>query len=321
MISVCLRYFLVFFLFLPVAIQAQTYPSKPLRYIVAYPPGGANDLIARHLAGELSKAFKQPVYVENRPGAGAVVGTKALAEAPPDGYTLGMATSTAIVTGPLLYKDVTYRPLDDFTHMVMIGTFPNAFTVRTDHPARSIQDFIARAKDNPNRINYASAGVGSIGHLTGELLIQITGARMVHIPYKGTGPATIDLLGGQIDAMFDGLPTATQQVRAGKIRILAVTGQQREASVPDVPTLGEAVPGLSGVAWFGISVPAKTPAAITAHLKENFVRILGTPETKKQLRDLGMTPSGISGPEYIDFIQSEIRKWGQVIRDANVKVQ
>lgn len=308
-------------LFVPVATQAQGYPSKPLRFIVAYPPGGANDLVGRHMAAELAKALKQTVYVENRPGAGAVIGTKALAEAPPDGYTLGMATSTSIVTGPLLYKDANYRPLEDFLHVAMIGTFPNVITVRADHPARSIHEFLAGAKKSPNKVNYGSAGIGSIGHLTGELLTQVAGVNMLHIPYKGTAQATLDLLGGQIEAMFDGLPTAAQQTRAGRVRMLATTGLQREQSATDIPTLSEAVPGLSGVAWLGIAVPAKTPAAATIRLRDEFVRIIAAPETRKSLLDLGMTPTGITGQEFTDFIQSEIRKWGQAISAANVRVE
>ena len=321
MISACLRCFLMLFMVLPIAIQAQTYPNRALRFIVAYGPGGANDLIGRIIAAELGTALKQPAYVENRPGAGAVIGTKALAEAAPDGYTVGLVTSTSMVTGPLLYKDVTYRPLEDFTHLIMVGTFPNALTVRGDNLTRSIQELIARAKDSPQRINYGSAGLGSIGHLTGELLSQVTGIKMVHVPYKGTAQATLDLLGGRIDAMFDGLPTAAQQVRAGKVRILAVTGLQRELLAPDVPTLAEVVPGLSGVAWFGVAAPAKTAAAITARLREDLVRILAAPETRKQLMDLGMTPTGTTGQPFIDFIQAEIRKWGGVIKTANVKVE
>ena len=321
MMFIRLRCLLLLLLIVPIVVQAQTYPSKPLKFVVAYPPGGANDLIARHIAGELGKGFKQSVYVENRPGAGAVVGTKALADAAPDGYTLGWASSTSMVTGPLLYKEVNYRPLEDFTHIVMVGTFPNALTVRADYQAQTLQDLIARGKGNSERINYGSAGLGSIGHLTGELLIQMTGINMVHIPYKGTAQATLDLLGGRIDAMFDGLPTAAQQVRAGKVRMLAVTGLQREASAPDIPTLSEAVPGLSGVAWFGVAVPAKTPAAISTRLREELVRILAATDTKKQLMDFGMTPSGISGPPFTDFIKEEIRKWGEVIKTANVKVE
>lgn len=310
----------VLLLVLPFALQAQNYPSRPLRFVVAYPPGGANDLIGRHLAAELANGLKQPVYVENRPGAGAVIGTKALAEAVPDGYTLGLVTSTSMVTGPLLYRDVAYRPLDDFTHLIMVGTFPNAFTVRADHPARSMGDLIAGAK-GAKPLNYGSAGLGSIGHLTGELLIQITGAKMVHIPYKGTAQATLDLLGGRIEGMFDGLPTANQQVRAGKVRILAVTGLQRELSAPDVPTLQEAVPGASGFVWFGIAVPVKTPVAIAARLREELVRIIAAPDPRKQLMDLGMTPTGTTGQAYADFMQAEIRKWGGVIKTAGVKVQ
>jgi tripartite-type tricarboxylate transporter receptor subunit TctC len=318
-ISAAVHFFLL--LALPFALQAQNYPNRALRFLVAYPPGGANDLIGRHLAAELADGLKQPVFVENRPGAGAVIGTKALAEATPDGYTLGLVTSTSMVTGPLLYKNVAYRPLEDFTHIVMVGTFPNAFTVRADHPARTMQDLIASAKGSAKAIQYGSAGLGSIGHLTGELLIQITGIKMVHIPYKGTAQATLDLLGGRIDGMFDGLPTANQQGRAGMVRIRGVTGLQRELSAPAAPTLQEIVPGASGFVWFGVAVPRKTPDPMAARLRDELVRILAAQDSRKQLMDLGMTPTGTTGEQYIDFIQAEIRKWGGVIKAANVKVE
>lgn len=305
---------------LPLAAQADTYPTKSVRFIVSYPPGGANDVIARYLALELGKALKQSVYVDNRPGAGAALGTQALANAAPDGYTIGLTGATSLITGPLLYRSTKYKR-EDFAQVIMIGSFPNAFTVRADNPAKTMQDLIARAKASPEPINYGSAGLGSIGHLTGELMAQMTGAKLLHIPYKGTAQATIDLLGGRIEGMFDGLPTAMQQAKAGEVRILAVTGTQRDSTMPDVPTLEEAMPGLFGVAWFSVAVPAKTPEPIIARLRDELAKMLAAPETKKQLIELGMTPSVMSGQPFADFVQAETKKWGQVIKTANVKVE
>jgi tripartite-type tricarboxylate transporter receptor subunit TctC len=303
------------------AAPAQSYPSKPIRLIVPFAPGGATDLIGRLIAQKLSESLKQQVLVENRAGAGSTVGTDLAAKAAPDGYTLVMAANTSMGTAPLLYEKLPYKPLEDFVHIAMIGTFPNGFVVNASHPAKTLAEFIALSKQKPQGLTYGSAGPGSAGHLTGELLKSLSGTNMLHIPYRGTGPATADLLAGQIDAMFDGMPTATQQVRAGKVRLLAVTGPERLATFPDVPTMNEVVRGVIGTAWFGISAPARTPQPIVDQLQAEVIGVLRQPDVIARLGDIGTTLNPIGSQAFAAFIASEVRKWAPVIQQSRVKVE
>ena len=303
------------------ASLAQTYPARSIKLIVPFPPGGSTDVVARLLAQRLGDALKQPVVVENKPGVGSVLGTDFVAKAAPDGYTLVMAANSSIAPGPLMRSSMPYDPIKDFVHIAMIGSFPNGFMVRADHPAKTMQEFLALAKARPGSINYASAGIGTSGFLSGELLKQTAQINMMHIPYKGSGPAITDLMGGQLDAMFEGLVTATGYAKSGKLRLLAVTSERRVKSFPDVPTLSEVVPGVSGAAWFGISAPAKTPAAITERLQAEVLAIVQSPDMQTRLTDLGMTPLAYGALEYLSFINNENRKWTPVIKTANVKVE
>jgi tripartite-type tricarboxylate transporter receptor subunit TctC len=309
-------------LVLPALCMAQgNYPGRPVKLVVPFAPGGATDLVGRLIAQKLADAMKQQFLVENRGGGGSTVGTEAVAKADPDGYTLVMSTGVAMATAPTLYADLRFQPLVDFAHVARIGIFPNGFVVRADHPARSFAEFISLARASANDLTYASAGQGSSGHLTGELLKSLSGARLVHVPYKGTGPATADLLGGHIDAMFDGMPTATQQVRAGRMRLLAVTGSRRLPTFPDVPTMNEAVPGAIGTQWFGISAPARTPAPVVKQLADEILRIVGSADVQSRLEDVGMTPDPLGPTEFTAYIQSEMRKWEPVIRAARLKAE
>jgi tripartite-type tricarboxylate transporter receptor subunit TctC len=261
------------------------------------------------------------VVVDNKPGAGSVLGTDFVAKAAPDGYTLVMAANSSMAPGPLMRSSMPYDPIKDFAHIAMIGSFPNGFMVRADHPAKTMQEFLALAKAKPGSINYASAGIGTSGFLSGELLKQTAQINMVHIPYKGSGPAITDLLGGQLDALFEGLVTATGYAKSGKLRLLAVTSERRVKSFPDVPTLSEVVPGVSGAAWFGISAPAKTPAAITERLQAEVQAIVQSPDMQTRLTDLGMTPLAYGAHEYLAFINNENRKWSPVIKTSNIKIE
>lgn len=306
---------------LPLASMAQTYPVRPVRLIVPFAPGGATDLIARLLAQRLTDSLKQQVVVENRGGAGSTTGTDAVAKAAPDGYTLVMAANTSMGTAPLLYAALPYKPLEDFVHIAMIGTFANGFVVNVNHPAKSFSDFLAMARAKPGALTYGSAGPGSAGHLTGELLKARADINVVHVPYRGTGPATVDLLAGQIDAMFDGMPTATQQVRGGRMRLLAVTGNDRLGTFPDIPTMNEVVAGVVGTAWFGISAPAKTPAAIVAQLQLEVLRAVRLPEVGARFTDIGLTPNPIGSHEFTAFIRSETAKWAPVVQNAKVRIE
>ena len=298
---------------------AQAWPTRPIKMIVPFASGGATDVIGRLMAQKLSEALGQTVIVENRPGAGSTVGTELTAKAAPDGYTIGMVANTSLVTAPMVYPNVAYRPIEDLSYLAMIGTFANVLTVRSDHPAKTFADFLSMARRAPGQLSYASAGQGSAGHLTGELLKSSAGIDIQHIPYKGTAPATVDLLGGQIAAMFDGMPTATQQARAGKVRMLAVTGPQRAPTFPEVPTMNEVVPGVIGVAFFGLAAPVGLPPPIAERLQAAIIAIIKNPDNAARLTDIGMNPNPLPAAEFVAFVQAEIRKWGPVVKAVGVK--
>jgi tripartite-type tricarboxylate transporter receptor subunit TctC len=299
---------------------AQAYPSRGIKLIVPFPPGGSTDVVARLVGQRLGESLKQSVIIENKPGVGSILGTDFVAKSAPDGYTLVVAANSSIAPGPLMRSNMPYDPLRDLVHVAMIGSFPNGFVVRADHPAKTMQDFIAMARARPGKLNYASAGVGTSGFLSGELLKQTARIEMVHVPYKGSGPAINDLLGGQVDAMFEGLVTATNYVKGGKMRLLAVTGEQRARAFPEVPTLSEIVPGVSGAAWFGISAPARTPAEVVARLQADMQAIISAPDMQARLLELGMTPMPLVGADFTAMINRENRKWAPIIKAGNVTV-
>jgi tripartite-type tricarboxylate transporter receptor subunit TctC len=218
-------------------------------------------------------------------------------------------------------SSIPYDAFKDFTHLSLLGTFPNGFVVRADHPAKTMADFVAMARARPGVLNYASAGLGSSGFLTGELLKQAAGINMVHVPYKGSGPAITDLMGGQLDGMFESLVTATNYVRGGKLRLLSVSGEVRSKNFPEVPILSEVVPGVVGAAWFGISAPAKLPAPIALRLQTEIQIILNAPDMLMRLSEMGMTPIPLSGQEFVSFLQAENRKWGPLIRAGKITVE
>jgi tripartite-type tricarboxylate transporter receptor subunit TctC len=306
----------------PVAAGARAaYPSRPLRLVAPFPPGGNADLLARLVADRLGPALGQPVVVENRPGAGATLGTEAVARSAPDGHTLILANNLGMATAPLLYENVAYRPLEDFVHVFLIGAFPNALLVRADHAAASLKAFVAMARAAPGRMTYGSAGPGSAGHLIGELLAQRIGSELVHVPYQGVGPAMTDLLAGRIDAMFDGMPTATAHVRGGRVRLLAVSGARRAPGFPETPTLAEAAPGVEGEVWFGVSAPARTPPQAVERLEREGRRVLGDPDMRARLADLGVAGDPMFGADFGRFVDVEICKWEPVIRATGVKAQ
>ena len=300
---------------------AQVFPNKPIKLVVPFPPGGSTDVVARMVGQRLADMLKVAVVIDNKAGAGSVLGTDFVAKAAPDGYTLVVSANPAIAPGPLMRASMPYDPLKDFTHLALLGTFPNAFVVRADHPAKTMADFIAMAKAKPGVMNYASAGVGSAGFLTGELLKQAAGIDMVHVPYKGSGPAITDLIGGQLDGMFESLVTATGYVKGGKLRMLAVSGDKRSRAWPDVPALTEVVPGVVGGAWFGISAPAGLPAPIAQRLQAEVQAVVNASDIQARLGDLGMTPLALGGADFVAFIAGENRRWGPVIKAGNIKVE
>lgn len=307
---------------LPVQAQAPSpYPNKPIKWIVPFAPGGSGDLIARLLAERMSQALGQAVIIDNRGGNGSVLGTEMASRAAADGYTWVLSNGAAITIGPLMGQNLGYKPMEDFAHISLIGSFANALIVRHDHPAKSVQDLLTLARERPGKLSYGSAGVGSAGHLTGELLKQLSKVQMVHVPYKGSGPALNDLLGGQIDLMFNALIASAPHIRSGRVRALAVTGSQRDRDWPQVSTLAETVPGAVGDAWFGLSVPARTPPAVVERLRAEMARVLNAPETRNKLADMGMQTLNLGPKEFQEFLSQEMKKWGPVIRTAQIRIE
>ncbi len=303
-------------------LAAQTaYPQKPIKFLVPFAAGGSADMVARLLAERLAASLGQPVVVDNRGGNGSVLGTEIAAKAAPDGYTLLLSNGAAMTTGPLMGQVTHYKPMADFAHLNLFGTFTNALIVRADHPAKNVQELLNMIRMQPGKINYGSAGVGSAGNLTGELLKQLAKIQMVHIPYKGSGPAFNDLMGGQIDFMFNALIASAPHIKGGRVRALAVTGHHRDTEFTQVPTLSETVPGAVGDAWFGLSVPAKTPQGVQERLRADMARILAQSEMRTQLTELGMQPLGLDKPEFQIFLDQEIKRWGPVITAGQLKAQ
>lgn len=304
------------------AAHAQSdYPAKPLKLIVPFSPGGATDIIGRIVANNLGQALGQTIIVENRGGAASVIGTDAGAKAPPDGYTLVITNGAAITTGPLLGQQIPYDPIADFEHIVLLGTFPNGLLVNVNHPARSFEEFVDLARKADGTFNYGSAGVGSAGFLTGELLKQKADIKMTHVPYKGTGPAMNDLIGGQLDAIFNNMQAAVTQSEAGNIRVLAVSSPKRMPQFPDVPTMDEIIPGTVGEAWFGISGPKGVSPAVIRRIESAMAEVMKDADFRRQLSAVGMSPMGAPQAEFNRFLEEENRKWTPIIQGANITLQ
>lgn len=304
------------------AAEADTYPDKPMRIVVPYTPGGFNDTLARTVAEKLTGKWKQSVVVDNRPGGNTLIGNSLVAKSPPDGYTL-LITPLPFAALPALYGNrLPYNATKDFTPVVWAASTQNVLVSRNDLGLATVKDVIDFAKKQPGKLNYGSTGAGSSNHLSMELFNRMTATRMTHIPYKGSSPAVVALLGGETDLMFDNLPNVIQQLRAGKMKAIAVTGQTRSALLPDVPTVAEAgVPGYEVNVWFGIQAPAGTPAPIVQKLNEEIVRSLAEADVVKRFRDQGVEVVGSSPARFGTLIDTEIRKWGEVVKDANVQLE
>lgn len=311
---------LVFFIFMLVcgAALAQSYPARPIKLVVPLTPGGPPDRTARLLAQHLSETLRQPVVVENRTGAGSLLGADFVAKAAPDGYTLLVTNQASISLGPLMRR-TPYDPLKDFTHIAMIGTFPMFFMVRADHPAKSFQELLSLAKAKPGSISYGSSGVGSLGNLIGDLLKKNAGINIVHVAYKGASVAISDLLGGHIDATYIADSSAAEFVRSGKMRMLATTTDKRVAGFPDVPAMNEIVPGVAGSLWYGVSAPVKMPQGIVERLQAEILGAINSPDVRAGLIGIGMTPVPMGSSEFVGFLQNEIRKWEPIIKAANIR--
>jgi tripartite-type tricarboxylate transporter receptor subunit TctC len=303
--------------------SAQTFPTKPIKIVATFAPGGASDILARIIGQKLTESWGQPVIVENRAGAGGIVGTEYVARSAPDGYTLVVGYIGTHAVNPSLYAKLPYDAINDFAPVAFLASIPSALVVHPSVPAKTVQELIALAKSKPGQLNYGSGGVGTAPHLAAELFKTLTGVDMVHIPYKGSGPAVADLLSGQISLMFNTMIQTIPHVKEGTVRALAITGATRSDALPNLPTIAEAgVPGYDMVGWFGILAPAGTPKDVVIKLNTEIVKILNMPDVKTRLSDLGAEPTTIVSPEqFADYIKAEISKWRDVVQRSGMRVE
>jgi tripartite-type tricarboxylate transporter receptor subunit TctC len=299
---------------------AQTYPARPVRVIVPVAPGGALDILARLMGQWLSERLGQPFVVENRPGAGTNIGIEAVVRAPADGYTLLLIPGSVTINATL-YEKLNFNFIRDIVPIAMISSLPLVMEVNSSIPAKTVPEFIAYARSNPGKLSMASGGSGSPSHVAGELFKMMTGADMLHVPYRGGAPALTDLIGGQVQVMFSPLPESIETIRAGKVRALAVTGAARSEALPEVPTVSDFVPGFEASTWQGIGAPRNTSAEIVDRLNKEINAALADPTIKARLADLGSVPMPMSPADLEKLIVAETEKWAKVIREANIKLQ
>jgi tripartite-type tricarboxylate transporter receptor subunit TctC len=304
---------------LPGAALAQAWPSKPIRMIVPFPAGGGTDFIGRVAAKGLTEKLGQQVVVENRAGANGAIGLQALMQADPDGYTIATSSDTPLVVNPWLYDKLPYSALRDFLPVATLVRFPGMLAAHPSLPAKSVAELIALAKAKPGSLNYASAGVGNFSHLAMELFSSAAGIKMQHVPYKGTGPASLALLGGEVQLGFNNVQTLLQNVRAGQLRALAVAEPQRVPVLPDVPTVAETVPGFTMAPWIGIIVPVKTPKEIVARLTEATLAVMRDPEVVKLLTEQQVTPMPSDAAAFEQLIKTDLDRWEKVVKTAGIK--
>ncbi|MEO7133302.1 MAG: tripartite tricarboxylate transporter substrate binding protein [Vicinamibacterales bacterium] len=306
---------------MPLQAIAQNYPNKPVRLVVPFPAGGTTDLLARAMAQKLSDALGQQFVVDNRPGAGGNIGADIVAKSPPDGYTLLMGTVGTHAINPGLYAKMPYDHVKDFAPVVLVAGVPNVLVVNPGLPVKTVAELIKAAKDQPGSINFASSGNGTSIHLSGELFKAMTGVQMAHVPYKGSAPALTDLIGGQVQIMFDNLPSALPQIKAGKLRAVAVTSTKRAPALPDLPTIAESgIPGFEASSWFGILAPAGTSRDIVQRINAEANKALQAAEMKDKLLAQGAEAAGNSPEYFADYIRSETTKWAKVVKDSGAKV-
>ena len=307
--------------FAATAAIAQPYPSKPTRMIVPYPPGGSADILARAIGAKVGEGLGQPVVIDNRPGAGTIIGTEATAKSAPDGYTFMLGTVSSHAINPALNPKLPFDPVKDFTPLALVASIPFAMIVHPSVPAKSVQEFVALAKARPGQINYSSAGNGTSNHLAGELLKSMAGIDLVHVPYKGSAPALNDLIAGQVSLMFDLVLTAAPHIKSGAARGLAVTGAKRSAVLPELPTVAETgLPGYEVSAWFGIFAPAGLPQPVARRLNAELVKVMREPDLKQRLASLGADPLTSTPEEFSAYLRSEIEKWAKVVKASGMKV-
>jgi tripartite-type tricarboxylate transporter receptor subunit TctC len=298
--------------------RAQTYPTRPVRLIVGFPAGGSVDFVARLMGQRLSERLGQQFVIENRPGAGTNIATEAVVRAPADGYTLLLVISANTINATL-YDTLNFNFIRDISPVASIANAPFVMVVNSSFPTKTVPEFIAYAKANPGAISMASAGNGTPGHVAGELFKGMTGVDMIHVPYRGEAPALTDLLGGQVQVLFGSILASIEQIRAGKLRALAVTTATRSDALPDIPTVGEFLPGYEASGWWGVGAPKNTPAEIVEKLNKEINAVLAEPKMKLQLAELDSVPTPMSPADFRRIIADETERWGKVIRAANIK--
>jgi tripartite-type tricarboxylate transporter receptor subunit TctC len=304
----------------PASALAQQWPNRPIRLLVGYPPGGPADVTARLVAPYLSEALGQQIVIDNRSGAGGTVAAATLATAAPDGYTMGIVANGEMAISPNLRK-VPYDPLKDFSPVSRIGSNQLALVIHPSVQAKSVAELVALAKAKPGGVNFASAGTGSTAHLAAELFKSLAAIDIVHVPYKGAGPAMTDLIGGQVHMLITGYPGALPHIKSGRLRALGVTGAKRLIAAPDLPTIGETVKGYECTSSYGVLLPLRAPKAIVARLHQETAAIVKKPEVREKLIALGFDPEGNTPPEFAAQLKNELDKWARVIRIAKVTVE
>jgi tripartite-type tricarboxylate transporter receptor subunit TctC len=304
------------------AAQESSYPSRPIRIIAQFQPGTSTDILARIVAQKLTESWAQQVVVDNRPGAGAVVGTEIGARAAPDGYTLTMGVSSAFGINPTLYAKLPYDAIRDFAPIANIALTPQTLVASPSYAGKSVKELVALAKAKPGGINYASLGSGSTSHLTMEMFKSTAGIQLNHVPYKGSPAAHADVMGGQVPIMFDAIPATLPHIKSGRLRGLGIGTLTRSAFLPDLPTIAEAgYPGFEAVGWIGIVAPAKTPAPVLDKLNAEMNRMLNQPDVKQRLDSLAFTPVGGTRAEFAAFMKAEIAKWGKAVKESGAKAE
>jgi tripartite-type tricarboxylate transporter receptor subunit TctC len=302
------------------AASALDYPTRPVRFVVGYPAGGSTDIIARLIGQRLSERIGQQFIIENKPGAGNNIGTETVARADPDGYTVLLVNPANFINASL-YANLNFNFIRDIAPVASFLRVPNVMTVPKDVPAKTVAEFIAYVKTNPGKVNLASSGNGTSVHLSGELFMAMTGAKMLHVAYKGAAPATTDLISNRVQVMFDNMPSIIGHIRGGELRALAVTTEKRSPELPDVPTVGETVPGYEASALFGMGAPAKTPPEIIARLNKEINAVLAEPEIRKRLIELGGEPLITTPDDFGATIKAETEKWEKVVKSAGIKIE
>jgi tripartite-type tricarboxylate transporter receptor subunit TctC len=305
------------------AAHAQTYPSKPVRIVVGFAPGGSTDLTARIFAQELNKLWNTQVVVDNRPGASGMIGAEIAAKSPPDGYTWLVSPQTSIVVAPLIFKKVNYDPIKDFATIAVIGSTPQLLVIHPSLPPRNFKEFSAFVRTNARSLSYGSGGFGSTPHMAGELFNTSLGVRVTHVPYKGENPGVADLLGGQIPYMFSNFPVVFPHVKADKLRAVAITSLKRSPLAPGFPTVAESgIAGFDTATWSGLYLPSATPRDVVRRVHADITRVQTAPEFRKRMLDQGIDQSDADTPEkHAAFVKSEFARWGKVIREAGVKAE